>query len=182
MFYTTNTESTFYLKGVDITYADENDFFLRCTGNANQRGWWSTGSNGADCSFTADSQKMEGNIVWDTISKLDFYMENGSTLTGAVVDDESCAVDGGDGYCNLYISSDSTWTVTADSTLSALYNEGKIVDTDGKTVTVKGTDGTTYVEGTGKYTVTVGSYCTSADFSGASTGGSFSDYAVERPF
>ena len=31
MFYTTNTESTFYLSGVDITYAKDNPFFLKCT-------------------------------------------------------------------------------------------------------------------------------------------------------
>ena len=37
MFYTTNTESTFILSNVNIKYADDNDFFLRCTGNNNQR-------------------------------------------------------------------------------------------------------------------------------------------------
>ena len=38
MFYTTNTESTFVLSDVDITYANDSDFFLRCTGNANEHG------------------------------------------------------------------------------------------------------------------------------------------------
>ena len=36
MFYTTNTESTFVLSNVDINYADDNAFFLRCTGNNNK--------------------------------------------------------------------------------------------------------------------------------------------------
>lgn len=57
MFYTTNTESTFVLSDVDITYAEDNDFFLKCTGNQNQRGWGQSGSNGADCLFTAITQK-----------------------------------------------------------------------------------------------------------------------------
>lgn len=39
MFYTTNTESTFTLKDVKITNADDSEFFLKCTGNNNQRGW-----------------------------------------------------------------------------------------------------------------------------------------------
>ena len=39
MFYTTNTESNILLSDVDITYADDSDFFLQCTGNNNQRGW-----------------------------------------------------------------------------------------------------------------------------------------------
>ena len=181
MFYTTNTESTITLSDVDITYADENDFFLKCTGNSNQRGWGTSGENGADCLFTAVKQDMEGDVVWDSISQLDFYMTDGSTLKGAVVDDESNAGNGGDGYCNMYIEKGSTWTVTGDSTLTSLQNAGTIVDESGKTVTIKGTDGTVYVEGDSEYTVTVGSYKTSADVSGASKTSSWSDYKVERP-
>lgn len=104
MFYTTNTESTFILSNVDITYADDSEFFLKCTGNSNQRGWGTTGSNGADCNFTAISQDMQGNVIWDSISQLDFYMTNGSSLTGAFVQDESNAGNGGSGYSNVYIN------------------------------------------------------------------------------
>ena len=32
---------------------------------------------------------MEGDVIWDSISDLDFYMTNGSTLTGAIIDDEA---------------------------------------------------------------------------------------------
>ena len=181
MFYTTNTESTITLSDVDITYADENDFFLKCTGNSNQRGWGTSGENGADCLFTAVKQDMEGDVVWDSISQLDFYMTDGSTLKGAVVDGESNAGNGGDGYCNMYSEKGSTWTVTGDSTLTSLQNAGTIVDESGKTVTIKGTDGTVYVEGDSEYTVTVGSYKTSADVSGASKTSSWSDYKVDRP-
>ena len=55
LFYTTNTECTITLKDVDITYNDDNEFFLQCTGNNNQRGWGQSGANGSDCNFTADS-------------------------------------------------------------------------------------------------------------------------------
>lgn len=158
MFYTTNTECTFYLSGVDITYADENDFFLRCTGNNNSRGWGTTGANGSDCSFTADNQQMEGDIIYDSISTLDFTMKNASSLTGAIVDDETYAGNGGDGYCNVTIDSTSKWIVTGDSVLDALVCEGTIQDEDGNTVTIKGTDGTEYVKGTSNYTITVASY------------------------
>lgn len=180
MFYTTNTESTFILSNVNIKYADDNDFFLRCTGNNNQRGWGTSGSNGADCLFTADSQEMEGDVIWDSISKLDFYMTNGSTLTGALIDDETCAGSGGSGYANVYISNDSTWIVTKDSTLSKLSCEGKVADKDGNTVTIKGTDGTIYVQGTSSVTVTVSEYSDSADLSGASKTTSWSDYKAAK--
>ena len=181
MFYTTNTESTITLSDVDITYADDSEFFLKCTGNDNQRGWGTSGANGADCLFTAIKQSMEGDVIWDSISQLDFYMTDGSTLTGAIVDDESCAGDGGDGYCNLYIEKGSKWIVTGDSTLSTLENAGTIQDADGKTVTIKGTDGTVYVEGDSQYTITVDSYKTTADTSKASSTTSWSDYEVEEP-
>ena len=181
MFYTTNTESTITLSDVDITYADENDFFLKCTGNSNQRGWGESGKNGADCLFTAIKQEMQGDVVWDSISQLDFYMTDGSTLAGAVTDDESNAGEGGDGYCNLYIGEGCTWTVTGDSTLTSLSNSGTIVDDKGNTVTVKGTDGTVYVEGESDYTVTVDFYSDKADLSGASSTTQWSDYEVTKP-
>lgn len=158
MFYTTNTESTFYLSGVDLNYSDSNDFLLKCTGNSNARGWGSSGANGADCEFTADSQTMAGKIIWDSISQLDVSLKNKSTWTGSFVQDESNAGNGGDGYANLTIDSSSTWIVDGDSTLSSLTCKGTITDADGNTVTVKGSDGTTYVEGTSDYTITISSY------------------------
>ena len=52
-----------------------------------------------------------------------------------------------------------------------------IVDENGQSVTVKGTDGTVYVQGTSDVTVTVGSYSTNVD---AATADSWSDYAVDK--
>ena len=181
MFYTTNTESTFVLKNVNITYAKENDFFLKCTGNSNQRGWGTAGQNGADCSFTAISQEMEGNIIWDSISQLDFYMTSKSILKGAIVQDESNAGNGGDGTANIYIDKNSKWIVTGNSTVTNLYNAGTIEDTNGKTVTIKGTDGKTYVKGNSSYTVTVTSYSTKTDVSKATKATNWSDFKVEKP-
>ena len=180
MFYTTNTESTFLLSGVDITPSASNDFFLKCTGNANARGWGQSGANGADCSFTGRDQQMVGDVIWDSISQLDFYVLDGSTLTGAVVDDESNAGNGGYGYANVYVDSSSTWVVTGDSTVTNLYCAGVIVDENGAAVTIVGTDGTVYVQGNSDVTVTVGSYSTDVDTSGAAVADSFEDYAVDK--
>ena len=181
VFYTTNTESTITLNNVDINYNDDNEFFLQCTGNTNQRGWGQSGVNGADCHFTGISQDMQGDVIWDSISDLDFYLTDGSSLTGAVVDDESYAGEGGEGYCNVYVSADSTWTVTGDSTVSSLENEGTIVDSNGKTVTIQGTDGTVYVQGDSEYTIITGSYSDTADLSGATAIQDQSVYTVEKP-
>ena len=181
MFYTANTESPVLLSGVDIAGAADSEFLLRCTGNANQRGWGASGANGADCHFTSSDQVLDGDVIWDSISSLDFYLTQGSVLTGAVLQDESCAGDGGDGYANLYIEEDSTWVVTGDSVLTSLQCAGIVVDADGNTVSVTGADGTVYVSGTSPYTITVQSYSTTPDLSGASTPDLWSDYEAVRP-
>ena len=181
LLYTTNTECTLTLDSVDITYAPDSEFFLRCTGNNNQRGWGQTGNNGSDCLFTAINQEMQGDVVWDSISDLDFYITDNSTLTGAIIDDETYAGNGRDGYCNVYLAEGCTWTVTGDSTVSSIESEGSIVDADGKTVSIVATDGTTYVEGDSQYTITTGSYSDSVDLTGATSEASWSDYSVEKP-
>lgn len=181
LIYTTNTECDILMSDVDITYADDSEFFLQCTGNTNERGWGNAGANGSQCKFTAENQEMQGKVIWDSISELNFYMKDGSTLTGSFVDDETYAGDGGGGYCNVYVSKDSKWVVTGDSTVTSLYSEGTIVDEDGKTVTILGEDGTKYVTGDSQYTITVEKYDTSADFTNASKSSSWSDYETAKP-
>ena len=156
LFYTTNTESTFTLKNVEITAAEDSEYFLKCTGNTNKRGWGSAGANGADSVFTGISQEMNGDVIWDSISTLELNLTEGSVLTGAIIDDETWAGEGGDGSCTVNISEDSTWIVTGDSTVTTLNAEGTIVDADGNAVSIVGTDGTVYAEGSSPYTVTVG--------------------------
>ena len=180
MFYTTNTESTIVLSDVTIQNAPDSEFLLRCTGNQNKRGWGQTGANGADCHFTASEQTLEGNVIWDSISKLDFYLTQGSALKGAFVQDESCAGEGADGYANLYLSEDSTWTVTGDSVLTGLYGTGSLEDEQGNQVSVVGQDGTVYRTGDSAYLVTVERYSQQGDFSQASTLSQWDSYAQEK--
>lgn len=123
---------------------------------------------------------MVGNVIWDSISQLDFYVLENSTLISAIHQDETHAGNGGEGYCNVYLDATSTWTMTDDSRVSNLFCEGSILDADGNTVSIVGTDGTVYVEGTGAYTVTVDTYSDTADVSGASALDHWDDYSVEK--
>lgn len=179
IFYTTNTESEFVLSNVTIQAAADSEYFLRCTGNSNQRGWGTAGANGADCVFTGIAQQMQGNVIWDSISTLDLYLTAQSTLTGAVVQDESCAGEGGNGYCVVHVSENSTWTVTADSTVTALYCAGNLVDAQGNAVRVVSPEGEVLREGTSDVTVTADYYEAACDLSGQGAVGQWSDYAVE---
>ena len=158
MFYTTNTASEFRLENVALVYADDCEFLFKCTGNSNARGWGQSGSNGAQSTLTAVNQAMENDIVWDSISTLAVSLENGSTWTGAFVQDETNAGGGGTGTASLSIDETSTWIVTGDSFLTTLTNHGTIVDETGNTVTIRTESGETLVQGTGAYVVTVSTY------------------------
>ncbi len=182
MFYSTNTESTFILKDVEIDYSTGSEFFLKVTGNTNKRGWGTSGANGADTKFTAIHQEMDGDVIYDSISTLNFYMTEGSTLRGKFIDDEKAAGKGGDGSANLFIDSKSRWTVTGNSTLTKLSCSGTIIDTNGKTVSIVDTSGKSYVTGDSKYTITVQSYDMTGSVSSASSTSSWDDYKVSKPF
>lgn len=178
LFYTTNTDSEFILENVAITASEDSEYFLRVTGNSNSRGWGQTGANGANCRFTGIQQTMVGDVQWDSISSLTMYLTQGSTLTGAVVQDESCAGNGGDGTCTLVISADSTWIVTGDSTVTTLNCAGEIRDADGNAVTIADENGNILVSGTSAYTITVSDYSADADVSGAGEIADWENYAV----
>ena len=176
--YNTNTSSYITFKDVDIVRGDDTTYFLQVTGNSSSRTWGSAGKNGANCIFTAVEQAMPGDVVYDTISNLDFYMLEGSSLEGSITCDDS--LNGGyngDGIANVYIDADSVWTVTGDSAITGtLYLEGavenaKIVDASGAVLA-----------GEGEYTVTVGALETKVDASGAGEVPVWEDYAVENPF
>ena len=178
IFYTTNTESEFYIENTEITATEDAEFFLRVTGNQNKRGWGTVGANGADCLFTAADQEMNGDIVWDKISTLKLYIANGSTLTGAVLCD---AAYDGNGSAALYIDESSSRVVTGNSTLTALYCAGSLLDKNGKTVSVVSPDGSVLKEGDSEYTVTAKEYADTADMSKMGTYTEWSEYETEKP-
>ena len=181
MFYTTNTQSTFVLKGVDLRPAKDQEFLLRAAGNSNGRGWGTKGKNGADCSFTAIRQELSGDVQWDSVSTLKFYLTDGSTLTGAFVQDETDAGEGGEGFAELFIDKSSAWYVNGDSTVTKLHCAGTIEDTGGRSVTVRKTDGTVLAEGTSEYTVTVEEYDNAPDLSGAGVISDYEELRKEKP-
>jgi hypothetical protein len=73
MFYITNTDCEITLKNVILNLA--NDILFRIEGNTSSRGWGTQGANGGDVILTADSQKLNGTILVDSISSLDFTMK-----------------------------------------------------------------------------------------------------------
>ena len=139
-FYVTNTDCNITLSGVTLVNKDTDGKLLRVTGNSATRGWGTAGKNGAQVTFTADAQTMDGDMEVDSISTLDLTLKNSSTFTGTIniVDN----ADGGTAVENnavVTIEKGSKWVLTGDCTITSLTNNGTI-DFNGHTITLA--DGT----------------------------------------
>ena len=140
-----------------------------------------------DCDITGDMQDLSQNDTTWTI--IVYQSMSGDSEVGnstmQIVGGSLTSKNGGLIYttnteANILLS-DVDITYSGDSEITNLYNEGTVVDVDGKTISIVGTDGTTYVEGTSSYTITVEKYSDSADFSGAVEADSWTDLEVAKP-
>ncbi|MGN1020053.1 MAG: hypothetical protein ACI4O7_06740 [Aristaeellaceae bacterium] len=134
------------LTGVDIQASESSGVLL--------------GMKGGDCALTAIGQVLRGNAALTEGSVLTLYLTESSVWTGCVQGEEDVCAD-------VYVDENSSWVVTADSRLRSLQCTGAVMDTQGKTVTIQGTDGTVYLKGEGGVTVTVETYGDGCDLSGA---------------
>ncbi|MBR4183195.1 MAG: hypothetical protein IKQ56_05155 [Lachnospiraceae bacterium] len=157
MFYLTNTNCAVYVDNCELINSGSDDgYFIRCQGNNDL--WGKAGSNGATCHFELGGSKAEGNVYYDSTSELDFFVTNGSEYKGSVKKDEKFAGEGGSGHCTIGVQDGCRWIVTEGCEFENLQCSGEIVDEEGKAVTVKGADGTVYMEGESGITVTVGTF------------------------
>lgn len=177
-FYLTNTSADVVLKNTELDFASSAARLLYAAGN-DANNWGQAGSNGATVKFTGIGQQLAGDVVADTISSVDLHLTEGTTWAGAASIEQNAADSTSDAPMTVNIDGSSQWTVTADSTVSSLnVAEGaKVVDADGKTVTIVA-GGQTVVQGDSGLTVTVtGSYSTDYD---ASEAGSLTNEAIDR--
>ena len=138
--YVTNTHCILNLTDVDITSLDSDGYLLRVTGNSASHGWGTAGKNGAQVEFTAASQKLNGDIIVDSVSTLNMTLSEKSTFTGTVNITENA--EGGTAVSDnavITVESGSTWILTGDCTISSLNNNGTI-RFNGHTITLA--DGT----------------------------------------
>ena len=156
MFYVTNTNVNVLLKNSEVNF-DSNDANLFYIAGNNSNNWGSAGSNGANVTFSAISETLNGNITVDTISLIDAYLLENTTYTGAIsIETNDANTNTTDAPATMNIDSTSKWIVTGNSTVTNLNVEegGEIVDENGNVVTIT-VNGETVVEGTSEYTVTV---------------------------
>jgi hypothetical protein len=114
MIHITNTNAIINLKSTDLSFGS--GLLLDVSG---QNQWGTINENGGNLEFNADEEKLEGNIVVDTISLLNFNMKN-TNYNGAINPDDNL------GETNVNIDSSSNWTLTGNSHVSSIENNGNI--------------------------------------------------------
>lgn len=137
MFYLTNTSANVVLKNTVLDFDSGKAMLLYAAGN-DANSWGSAGSNGAAVTLTGIQQELAGDVVADTISSIDLYLTDGTIWTGSASIEQNAAGSTSEAPITVNIDANSAWVVTGNSTVSSLNvaSGAKVVDTDGKTVTI----------------------------------------------
>ena len=176
MFYVTNTDAKVILQNTKLDFDSDNVYLVNASGNSSNN-WGTSGSNGGTLSLLAKDETLSGDIYTDGISSVDLYLTKGSSWTGQT---------DGEANTSVTVAKGSKWVVTGDCTVSSLNlaSGAKLVDENGKTVSIVA-NGKTIVNGKSSVTVTVsGTYSTTASVpsSAKSSGKSLSRSAFDEYF
>lgn len=111
MFHVTNTACVINLENTELSFGSPT--FLEVSG---QNQWGNEGSNGGVAELNTNNEKIDGNVIVDAISSLNWTMKN-SEFKGAI---------NSTGNTTVNVAEGSTWTLTGDSSVSSLTVSGKI--------------------------------------------------------
>ncbi|MCB5110406.1 adhesin [Streptococcus mutans] len=157
MFYLTNTSANIILNQSTLNFDANKAKLLTVAGNS-ANNWGTPGSNGATVNFTGHQQTLKGDVDVDSISTLNMYLLDKTNYTGkTTVSTNSVNTSPSTSPITMNISKNSKWVLTGHSTVTNLNAEKgtKIVDKDGKTVSVISSSGQKLVKGKSKYSLTV---------------------------
>ena len=122
MFHVTNTACVIDLENTELKFGSGT--FLEIAG---QSQWGTQGSNGGQAELNTNNEKIDGNVIVDSISSLNWVMKN-TEFKGTI---------NSTGNTTVNVESGSTWTLTGDSSVSNLSVSGNI-DYGSYTLTVNG--------------------------------------------
>ncbi len=113
-FYVTNTTAEINLENNKIVNCDSKGNFLRIQKDS----WGNEGNNGGVVTLNLTNQKVNGNIVVDSISKLTMNLTENSSYKGAINAKN-------EGEVTLSIDKSSSLTLTGDTYVKSLKNADK---------------------------------------------------------
>ena len=108
LFYSNNTRAVINLKNAKLV--NPSGILIK----ASAGDWGNAGSNGADVTFTAESENMSGSIICDSISTVNLIFKNATTLKGAINTEHTSK------SAALTLDDTSTWEVSGKSYMTSL--------------------------------------------------------------
>ena len=111
--FVTNTNTIIELENNEIINNDEVGAFLRVAAAK----WGKSGSNGGTVTLNAKNQKIEGDIIVDSISTLELSLKEGSEYIGEINNENSAK------SIKLTIDNSSKITLTGDTYVTSLEDE-----------------------------------------------------------
>lgn len=135
IFHVTNTNAVIELAGVQLVNEDAGNVLLSVCADG-----WSGGLNAA--TLNATGQQLAGLMLVGDDSALTLDLADGSTFEGAIdgvienASGESVSTEVGD--VEVTIDSTSTWTLTADTYVSAFNGDASSINSNGHTLYVNG--------------------------------------------
>jgi hypothetical protein len=126
MFHVTNTTTVITLNHAKLNLSGN----LLLTESADN--WGTSGSNGGKVTFNAVNQTLKGTITVGSTSTLNLNLKSGSTYKGKI------NTSGQSGTVNVSVAKGTTWTLTGNTYVTSLTNNGTI-NTNGYTLYVNGT-------------------------------------------
>lgn len=129
-FFVTNTDAVINLENNTLDYGS--GVLLNAAGTDE---WGNSGSNGGKVEFNATNQILSGDIVLDKLSSINMTLDEGSTLTGSINNDNEAS------EASLTLSKDSKLTLTGDTYLTSFNNadsSNSNIITNGYTLYVNG--------------------------------------------
>ena len=135
MFHVTNTHAVITLNGVKLINEGSDVLLSVCSDG------WSGASNTAE--LAAVNQKLSGTILVGSDSSLTLTLRDGSsfegTVSGEITNAKGDTVSTEIGTVSVILDSTSTWTLTADTYITAFEGQMENVETNGYTLYVNGT-------------------------------------------
>ncbi len=135
MFHVTNTHAVITLKAVNLINEGSDILLSVCDDG------WSGASNVAE--LTADAQALAGTILVGSNSILTLTLSNGSSfegcISGEIVNAKGTTVSNEAGTVSVALNDTSTWTLTADTSITSFEGDAGNVIGNGYTLYVNGT-------------------------------------------
>lgn len=139
MIFVTNTNAEIVLENVQIENNEKEGLLLNVSGNDGSHGWGNVGKNGANVKFNIYNQVLEGDIEVDSISTLQFTLDEESVYTGTINIIQNNDGENVSNNITVTVKENCVWNLTGNCTLSSLENYG-IINFNGYTITLS--DGT----------------------------------------